>query len=70
MKNDLKTNELLTLEQVSGILNLNKETLRRWDRNGKLKAIRIGTRQDRRYKKIDIIDFIAKDNTKKIKTKK
>lgn len=49
--------ELLTLDQVAEILKVNKATLRRWDVNGKLKAIRIGTRRgigDRRYKKDDI----------------
>jgi excisionase family DNA binding protein len=70
MKDDLKTSELLTIEQVAKILNLSKETLRRWDRSGKLTAIRIGSRGDRRYRKIDIIDFVADENTnKKIKVK-
>ena len=67
MPDDIKPNELLTLEQVANILNLNKETLRRWDDSGKLKAIRIGTRRDRRYRKIDILDFLADLNTKKSK---
>ena len=67
MSDDIKPNELLTLEQVANILNLNKETLRRWDDSGKLKAIRIGTRRDRRYRKIDILDFLADLNTKKSK---
>ncbi|MBI4038705.1 MerR family transcriptional regulator [Candidatus Daviesbacteria bacterium] len=45
---------LLTLNQVSQILNLSPWTLRQWDNQGKLKAIRVGNRKDRRYRKEDI----------------
>ena len=67
MTDEFKPDELLTLEQVANILNINKETLRRWDDSGKLKAVRIGSRKDRRYRKIDIIDFLADLNSKKNK---
>lgn len=53
--------ELLTIKQAAKILNVNAQTLRRWDNNGTLKALRIGTRKgvgDRRYKKKDILKFI------------
>ncbi len=45
---------LLTIEQVSEILGVHPNTLRNWDRSGKLKAVRIGSRQDRRYPKEEI----------------
>lgn len=51
---------LLTIKQTSQILNISPWTLRQWDNNGKLKAIRIGSRKDRRYKKEDIIEVINK----------
>lgn len=54
---------LLTIKQVSTILNVHIATLRRWDKNGKLKAIRVGTRSgigERRYHREDIIKLIAK----------
>lgn len=55
--------ELLTIAQVSKILNVHIATLRRWDKIGKLKAIRVGTRSgvgERRYRREDIIKLITK----------
>ena len=49
---------LLKLETVSKLLNVSPWTLRLWDNNGKLKAVRIGTRKDRRYRKEDILAII------------
>lgn len=50
--------EYLTLKEVSSVLKVHENTLRNWDRNGTLKAIRIGGRRIRRYKKEDIIKFM------------
>lgn len=46
---------LLTLKQTSQILNVSIWTLRKWDNEGKLKAVRIGSGKHRRYRKEDII---------------
>lgn len=46
---------LLTIEQVSQILNVSPWTLRQWDNKKKFLAVRIGNRKDRRYKKEDIL---------------
>lgn len=51
---------LLTISQTAQILNVSPWTLRQWDNKGKLRAIRIGSRKDRRYKKEDIIEVINK----------
>ena len=51
-KNELQ--KLLTIRQASEVLNVHVETLRRWDRSGKLKAIRVNDRGDRRYKTEDL----------------
>ena len=51
---------LLTLRDACEILNCHPNTLRNWDNKGFLKAIRFGTRKDRRYKKEDIIKLISK----------
>ena len=62
-KDDIKLPELLTIRQVAKILNVHPTTLRRWDKKGKLKAIRVGTRRgvgERRYHREDIIKLIAK----------
>lgn len=52
--------ELLTLREACDILKCHPNTLRNWDRSGLLKAVRIGTREDRRYRKNDILKFITK----------
>lgn len=49
---------LLTIRQAAEILNVHVETLRRWDKTGKLKAIKVSDRGDRRYKQEDIKSFI------------
>ena len=53
---------LLTISEVSGILGVHKETLRRWDNDGKLKSIRFGKRGHRRYKKGAIYFILNQDN--------
>lgn len=52
LKNELP--KLLTIRQAAEILNVHIETLRRWDKSGKLKAIRVNDRGDRRYKPEDL----------------
>lgn len=54
--------ELLTIQQAAKILNVNTQTLRRWDKKGILKAVRVGNRKgvgDRRYRKKDIENYIS-----------
>ena len=46
--------KLLTIRQGAEILNVHVETLRRWDKSGKLKAIKVNERGDRRYKPEDL----------------
>lgn len=52
--------KLLRIREAAEMLGVNPETLRRWDRQGRLKAIRIGQRGDRRYHREDIIKLITK----------
>lgn len=52
--------ELLSLNQTAKVLNVSPWTLRKWDNEGILKAVRIGTRKDRRYTREVIIQFIEK----------
>ena len=49
---------LLRIKEAAEMLGVHPETLRRWDRSGKLKAIVISIRGDRRYKKEDIERFL------------
>ena len=57
-KNELA--ELLTLKETSAILKVHPNTLRQWDNNGTLKAVRFGKRKDRRYRKDDLLRLIRK----------
>jgi len=43
--------DLLTVKEVAHILRVSPLTIKRWGKRGKLPAIRINSRGDRRYKK-------------------
>ena len=43
--------ELLTIREVTHLLNVHPNTLRNWEKEGLLFAVRIGPRRDRRYEK-------------------
>ncbi len=51
------TERVYSLEETAKILNVNKETLRRWDNSGKLKSIRNPINNYRSYRKSDLIMF-------------
>jgi excisionase family DNA binding protein len=51
--------EYLTLKEVTSLLKVHENTLRNWDKNGTLKAIRIGGRNIRRWKKEDVLKFLG-----------
>ncbi|MDP3955487.1 MAG: helix-turn-helix domain-containing protein [bacterium] len=53
-KKDLKLDELpdlLTVKEVADVLRVSPLTIKRWGKRGKLPAIRINSRGDRRYRK-------------------
>ncbi|MDD5147526.1 MAG: MerR family transcriptional regulator [Candidatus Daviesbacteria bacterium] len=43
--------DLLTVREVAEVLRVSALTIKRWGKRGKLPAIRINSRGDRRYKK-------------------
>lgn len=43
--------DLLTVKEVAELLRVSPLTIKRWGKRGKLPAIRINSRGDRRYKK-------------------
>lgn len=49
---------LLKMSEASELLNVHPNTLRKWDKNGVLKAVRFGVRGDRRYKKEDLLKLV------------
>ena len=58
MKTRGKLSELLTLKEVCEILKVHPNTLRQWDQKRVLKAVRFGSRRDRKYKKEDILKLL------------
>lgn len=46
--------DIMTMREVAEYLSVSKMTLKRWDKLGKLKAIRTNSRGDRRYLRSEI----------------
>lgn len=57
---------LLSVSEAAQLIKVNPETLRRWDNEGRLVAVKINERGDRRYKKEDLLEFVN-SNPKLIK---
>lgn len=55
---------LLSIGEVSKIFNIHVDTLRNWEKSGKLTPLRVGSRQDRRYRKEDIQTLIDEMGSK------
>lgn len=51
MQFDPEFSELLTIKEAAKLINVHPNTLRNWEREGKIQAVRIGSRRDRRYSK-------------------
>ena len=61
-KKDLELNnlpDLLTVREVAEILRVSPLTLKRWGKRGKLPAIRINSRGDRRYRKEQVLYLLG-----------
>ena len=57
--NAKKVGSMLTIAEVSRLLNVHPSTLRRWSNKGIIKTYRIGSRADRRFWKSDIERFLS-----------
>lgn len=57
---------LLSISEAAALLKVHPETLRRWDNEKILTAVRINDRGDRRYRESDLLEFM-KTNSKLIK---
>lgn len=55
--NDLP--DLLTINEVANLLRVSSLTVKRWGKKGKLPAIRINSRGDRRYKKEVVLRLLG-----------
>jgi len=62
MTEDKLPNSMLTVREVSQLLHVHSNTLRRWSDQGILKAYRIGPRGDRRFRAEDIAVLLLQEN--------
>ncbi len=53
---------MLTASDVARLLNVHVNTVRRWSNQGILKAYRIGSRGDRRFREADIASFLLQES--------
>jgi excisionase family DNA binding protein len=53
---------MLTVKDVADLLNIHVNTVRRWSDQGILKALRITSRGDRRFRQQDIVRFLEEYN--------
>lgn len=51
--------DLLTVKEVAEVLRVSPLTIKRWGKRGKLPAIRINSRGDRRYKKEAVLYLLG-----------
>jgi len=51
--------DLLTIREVANLLRVSPLTIKRWGKSGKLPAIRINSRGDRRYRKNVILRLLG-----------
>ncbi len=54
--------DLLTVREVADVLRVSPLTIKRWGKRGKLPAIRINSRGDRRYKKEAVLWLLGMQN--------
>ena len=55
--------DLMTIREVSELLRVSPLTIKRWGKKGKLPAIRINSRGDRRYKKEVILRLLGEEKS-------
>jgi excisionase family DNA binding protein len=55
--------DLLTVSEVAEVLRVSTLTIKRWGKRGKLPAIRINSRGDRRYKKEQVLWMLGMNPT-------
>jgi excisionase family DNA binding protein len=62
MGNNKQMSTMLTVREVSRLLHIHSNTLRRWSDQGVIKAYRIGPRGDRRFRPEDIAILLLQES--------
>ncbi len=63
MEGNDKMHAMLTVKEVARLLHVHPNTLRRWSKDGRIKAYRIAPRGDRRFEYREIARFLAEVDT-------
>ena len=58
MTGNSRDSQMLTTTEVAQLLRVHPNTVRQWANKGLLRAYRLGTRRDRRFKREDVDSFI------------
>ena len=58
MANENHIDPMLTTSDVARLLNVHINTVRRWSNQGVIRAYRIGSRGDRRFRPEDVSSFL------------
>jgi len=61
MANNEEIDPMLTTSDVARLLSVHMNTVRRWSNQGILRAYRIGSRGDRRFRRGDIAGFLSRE---------
>ncbi len=61
MANHKEIDPMLTVSDIARLLNVHINTVRRWSNQGILKAYRVGSRGDRRFRQEDITSFLSQE---------
>ena len=59
--NSYETGGMLTIREVSQLLHVHSNTVRRWSEQGFIKAYRIGPRGDRRFRVEDVAVLLLEE---------
>jgi len=59
--NHKEIDPMLTVSDVARLLSVHINTVRRWSNQGILKAYRVGSRGDRRFRQEDITSFLSQE---------
>jgi len=60
-----QSSDMLTVGDVARLLNVHVNTVRRWSNQGIIRAYRIGSRGDRRFRREDITRLLGEFKTNK-----
>lgn len=63
MESDERMSDMLTVREVARLFHIHPNTLRRWSNKGRIRAYRITPRGDRRFKREEIVRFLAELNS-------